>query len=76
MAGEFVTQMLTDAGKTGVDVPDLKKAAEANGLTWITITRAKSDLGNIVAKKREGVAHGPWYWVIGEDHGCNDENDL
>jgi len=73
MAGEFLTQMLTDAGAAGVDVPDLKKAAEANGLTWITIKRAKNDLGNIVAKKREGVAHGAWYWAIDDDHGFDDE---
>jgi putative DNA primase/helicase len=56
-------QLLADhvVADKGILVDKLKEIAEANGISWITMRRAKNDLG-IVAEKDNTTPDGPWYW--------------
>ena len=45
----------------GILVDELKEIAEANGISWKTMHRAKDDLG-IVAEKDNSTPDGRWYW--------------
>jgi hypothetical protein len=60
-AGEFLTEMLTEAGIAGVGVSELKGAAEAHSISWRTVERAKQELACIRAEQRGRR----WYWVWG-----------
>lgn len=50
-AAELLDTMLADGA---VAVTDIQEAANANGISWPTIERAKKDAGNIAAKKASG----------------------
>jgi hypothetical protein len=56
-------QLLADhvVADKGILVDKLKEIAEANGISWITMRRAKNDLG-IVAEKDNTTPDGLWYW--------------
>lgn len=57
-------KLLNDlATSGGTPVEDLKEIAEANGISWMTMKRAKKDLG-IVAEKDNTTPDGKWYWKL------------
>jgi putative DNA primase/helicase len=57
-AEKFLQSMLTDSAMT---VRELKTAAQANGISWRTIERAKRELGIIAVRSGFG-AQGAWEW--------------
>lgn len=63
-ATEFLTTTLTDAGNAGVQVKELKAAAEAHSISWRTIERAKAKMPRIQPVKNLGHAHAPHSWVL------------
>jgi len=58
-AKEFLKRMLKD---TPQEAEDMKKLAEVEGISWMTLRRAKDEL-KIESKKEAGV-HAPWFWVL------------
>jgi putative DNA primase/helicase len=68
----WLGDLIDEAGKDGIPVNDVKKAAEANGFSWRTVERAKDAMGDkIKAVKGKGEKAG-WYWVI-DGHGYDDD---
>jgi hypothetical protein len=62
-AAEFLAEFLSDGPKSQKEV---KEAAEANCHAWITIKRAKKDLG--ITSTKAGMKEG-WRWALAEgDH--------
>src|SRR5262249_31388266 len=59
-AQKFLHDLLT--GKQ-VSTTDVKEAAEANGLSWSTVWRAKDALG-VLAEKDNSTPKGEWYWRL------------
>jgi hypothetical protein len=55
-AVKFLDEMLV--GGAAVKVKDIKEAAMAHGLSWRTIERAKTEVGDIVAEQAERA----WVW--------------
>jgi hypothetical protein len=67
-AKRFVLDMLNGGGE--IFATDVKGAAEANGLSWRTVTRAKDELKdkgyNIVVDKDRNTPDGKWFWQLQE----------
>jgi hypothetical protein len=59
-ASEFLQSRLA-GGPVMAD--DLKEEAEANGISWRTLKRAKKKL-NIETKKEKGNTRGKWFWSL------------
>jgi DNA polymerase bacteriophage-type len=56
------------AGDREVFATDIKGEAEANGLSWRTMNRAKDELNeqghNIIVNKDRNVPNGKWFWKL------------
>ena len=59
-ASEFLQSRLA-GGPVMAD--DLREEAEANGISWATLRRAKKEL-NVEAKKEKGGTKGKWFWSL------------
>lgn len=71
MEREDAIAWLRDALAEGpMDATELRKAAEASGVAWRTLGRAKKDAGVISRKK--GFGNG-WEWVL-LDEGCHQDD--
>jgi hypothetical protein len=59
-AKKFLADLLA---KGPVPTDEIKEAAEANGISWATIRRAKSDL-EVVSEKDRAKPEGKWHWKL------------
>ena len=46
-----------------VKANELKEEADANGISWPTLKRAKKEL-NVETMKEKGTTHGKWFWSL------------
>ncbi len=60
----LLQSLLTPAGNAGVLVKEIKAAAEAHGISWPTVERAKAKMGTIEAIKNQGGSAPPWSWRL------------
>ncbi len=60
----LLNTLLGPAGTAGVFVKEIKQAAEAHGLSWPTVERAKAKMGSVEAFKNVGSSQAPWSWRL------------
>ena len=69
-AAALLDSLLREAGTAGVFVKDIKAAAEAHGVSWPTVERAKQKMGSVEAFKNLGSGQAPWSWrLVPKDEG-------
>jgi putative DNA primase/helicase len=64
-AETFLREMLADGPKPAKEI---RAAADAHGLVWKTVQRAKGKIPGIIVRKITGSRFGGWEWKIQEGH--------
>jgi hypothetical protein len=64
-AENFLREILADGPKSA---KELRDAADAHGLVWKTVQRAKGKIPGIIVRKIPGSRFGGWEWNLQEGH--------